>query len=148
MSSIGPFKAKRMRITIIDSVTGEHYTLGVVEGLDMRLVKEGGVVPHYDSDEGKHAIGTKRATFRIKRWFKTDSNIGTLGSGQHDLLFDLFNEETRFNLRGEISGLAGSTILLSDCVIYDYGPVSGGANDIVSEEARGEATNWAKHTIY
>jgi len=75
MSSVGPFKAKRLRVTVINCATGESYTLGVVEGLDIKLHKEGGVVPHYDSETGKHAVGTRHGTFRIKRWFKTDSNV-------------------------------------------------------------------------
>ena len=148
MSEAGPFKAKRMRVTVIDCLTGESYTLGVVEGLDIKLHKEGGVVPHYDSEVGKHAIGTRHGTFRLKRWLKTDSNRSSLDRAQHGLLFDMFNNETHFNLSGEISALGGSTIMLSDCVIYDFGPVTGGANDIVSEEAVGQATDWVKDTIY
>jgi len=148
MSSVGPFKCKRMRVTVIDCLTGESYTLGVIEGLDIKIGKEGGVVPHYDSEVGKHAIGTKKVSFRVRRWFKTDSNVSSLGRAQHGLLFDMLNNETHFNLSGEISALGGSTIMLSDCVIYDFGPVTGGANDIVSEEAVGQATDWVKDTIY
>ena len=141
MSSVGgPFKCKRMRITVIENLTGTQYVLGVVEGVDMRCIKEGGVVPHYDSEQGKHAVGFKHATFRIRRWFKTDS-------GKGKLLFDMFNNETLFDLRGEITNKAGSMLQLSACLIYEYGPVTGGANDIMSEEARGEAVSWYEDTI-
>lgn len=139
MSAIGgPFKCKRMRITVV--VGGVSYVLGVVEGMDMRMLKEGGVVPHYDSETGKHAVGFRHGTFRIRRWFKADS-------GQGNLLFDLFNGETTFELHGEITGKTGSTLTLSNCLIYEYGPVTGGANDIVSEEARGEAVDWVPDTL-
>ena len=141
MSSVGgPFKAKRMRITVKENLTGTEYVLGVVEGLDMRMIKEGGVVPHYDSETGKHAVGYKHATFRIRRWFKTDA-------GKGNLLFDMMNNETLFNLKGEITNKAGSLLELSGCLIYEYGPVTGGANDIVSEEARGEAVSWVENTL-
>lgn len=137
MSSVGgPFKAKRMRITVRENLTGNTYILGVVEGLDISMMKEGGVVPHYDSETGKHAVGYRHATFRIRRWFKTDAGKGAL-------LFDLLNNETLFDLQGEITAKAGSTLVLSGCLIYEYGPVTGGANDIVSEEARGEAVDWS-----
>lgn len=141
MSAVGgPFKAKRMRITVIENLTGTTHVLGVVEGMDMRMIKEGGVVPHYDSEQGKHAVGTKHGTFRIRRWYKDDAGKGRL-------LFDLFNNETLFNLAGQItvkSGYpaGGSRLELSGCLIYEYGPVTAGANDIVSEEARGEAVSW------
>jgi len=131
-----PFKCKKMRIKVV--IGGTTYTLGTVEGVVRELIKEGGVVPHYDSETGKHAIGTRHATFRVTRWFKTDV------SAQHDLLYDLFNNETHFLLSGEIVGQLGSKITLSDCVIYGYSPRTGGANDIVAEEARGEALDWSK----
>lgn len=137
MSNVGgPFKAKRMRITVRENLTGTQHVLGVVEGLDIRMLKEGGVVPHYDSETGKHAVGFRHATFRIRRWFKTDAGKGAL-------LFNMLNNETLFDLKGEITNKAGSTLVLSACLIYEYGPVTGGANDIVSEEARGEAIDWS-----
>jgi len=137
----GPYKCKRMRVKIKNSLTGVEYTLGVVEGMDIECIKEGGVVPHYDSETGKHAVGTRHATFRIRRWFKTDN-------AQTDLLFALFNNETQFWLSGEITNVSGSTLTLSGCLIYSYRPVTGGANDIVSEEARGECVDWATSGIY
>ena len=140
-----PYKAKNMRIYVVHGIGVEEttYTLGVVEGLVRELIKEGGVVPHYDSETGEHAIGTRHATFSITRWFKANT-------GQTDLLYDLHRNEIHFNLEGEIipeSGVpvTGSKITLSDCVIYTYSPRSGGANDILAEEARGEAKDWLKN---
>jgi len=145
----GPYKAKRMRVTVIPHgeyctepptmptgwTQGNSYILGVVEGMDIELIKEGGIVPHYDSEQGKHAIGTRHATIRIRRWFKADKR-------QTDLIFDLFNNEVIFNLTGELTNVQGSTLTLSGCLIYTYRPVTGGANDIVSEEGRGECVDW------
>ena len=133
-----PYKCKRMRVQIVEDVN--VYTLGVVEAFDIELIKEGGVVPHYDSETGEHAIGTRHATFSVRRWFKADNS-------NTDLIFDLFDGERHFNLRGRLVGadgsaVAGSMITLSDCVIYTYAPRTGGANDIVSEEGRGEARDW------
>jgi len=54
-----------MRVTIIQG--GTPYVLGVVEGFEMELIKEGGVAPHYDSETGRHAVGTRHATFRVRR---------------------------------------------------------------------------------
>lgn len=136
----GPYKCKRMRVKVKNAITGIEYCLGVVEGMDLELIREGGVVPHYDSETGKHAVGTRHATFRLRRWFKTDS-------GQTDLLFDLFDDETEFWLSGELSNIAGSIIILSGCMAYSYRPVTGGANDIVSEECRGECVDWFAGTI-
>jgi hypothetical protein len=127
----GPFKCKRMRIKIGND------TLGVVEAYDIELIREGGVTPHYDSETGKHAVGTRHATFRIRRWFYADTN-------QEDLIYDLFHNETPFNMSGEITSVTGSKITLSACLIYNYSPRTGGANDIVAEEGRGEALDWSK----
>lgn len=122
-----------MRLSV--KIGATTYILGVVEASDIELIKEGGVAFHYDSETGRHGRGTRHATFRLRRWFKVDD-------GKTDLLYDLFDNDTRFNLEGEISDLAGSMIGLSDCMLYGYKPVTGGANDIVSEEARGEATDY------
>jgi len=131
----GPFKCKRMRIVVGTT------TLGVVEAYDIELIREGGVTPHYDSETGKHAVGTRHATFRLRRWYYTDS-------GKEDLIYDLFQgdgvDPDHFDMSGEISGVAGSRITLISCCIYSYSPRTGGANDIVAEEARGEAIDWFK----
>ena len=109
-------------------------TIGVVEGASIELEIEGGIVHTYGSRYGKHAAGGKRATFSVRRWFMTDTDT--------DLLYDLFNDELLFFLSGEIDGITGSIVNLSDCRIYRWRPVMGGANDIVAEEASGEATSW------
>lgn len=150
----GPYKCKRMRVTVkphtilcndpptLPAGMGQDdYILGVVEGMDIELIKEGGIVPHYDSEQGKHAIGTRHATIRLRRWFKTDQ-------GQTDLIFDLFNNDVLFALTGEITGVSGSSLTLSGCMIYSYRPVTGGANDIVSEEGRGECVDWSGSGIF
>lgn len=124
-----PYKAKRLRVTVAG------VTVGVVEGLSIELIKEGGVEFYYDSETGMHAKGTRHATFSIRRWFKTDTDT--------DLLYDLFNDDIPFTLTGQITGVTGSTITLSDCEIYRYRLVTGTANDIVAEEASGEAVDWA-----
>ena len=131
----GPYKCKRMRIVVGTT------TLGVVEAYDIELIREGGVTPHYDSETGKHAVGTRHATFRLRRWFYADV-------GEENLIYDLFQgdgvDPDHFDMSGELSGVAGSRITLISCCIYSYAPRTGGANDIVAEEARGEAIDWFK----
>lgn len=136
-----PFKAKRMMVIV------NGYVVGVVEGLSIEFIREGGIEPHYCSETGKHAIGTKHATFSIRRWMYIDS--------KKRLLFDLFNDKTQFCLEfglaedscmdcsaGGCEIKAGTKIVLSDCVGYRYRPVTGAANDIIAEEISGEAIDW------
>jgi len=130
----GPFKAKRMTINIAGAGT-----VGVVEGLAIELIKEGGIEFYYGSETGKHAKGTRHATFSIRRWFMTDTDT--------DLLYDLFNDDIPFTLTGALIGVANSTVSLSDCEIYRYRLVTGTANDIVAEEASGEAVDWTGTNI-
>lgn len=145
----GPYKCKRMRVVVIphgihctDPPTmpsgwtqGNRYILGTVEGMDIELIREGGIVPHYDSETGKHAVGTRHVTLRLRRWFKADLR-------QTDLIFDLMNSQVLFSLESQLTNVQGSTLTLSDCLIYTYRPVTGGANDIVSEEGRAECVDW------
>lgn len=130
-----PHKAKNV-LVIVDG-----NTVGVVENMSVELIKEGGVEPHYGSDTGKHAIGTRHATFTLRRWMFIDS--------KKKLLYDLFNDETPFNLEFGISDMAaapdfvaGMKIILSDCGGYRWRPITGSANDIVAEELIGEAVDW------
>jgi len=111
-------------------------TVGVVESLTMELEREGGVEHVYGDERGKHGIGGKRATYTVRRWFLVDTDT--------DLFIDLFDDKTPFNLSGELSGVANSQILLSDCLAYRYRPVYGAPNDKVGEELSGEATTWTK----
>lgn len=129
----GPFKAKRMRVTVAGTI------VGVVEGMSIELIKEGGVEFYYDSETGKHAKGTRHATFSVRRWYKTDTDT--------DLLYDLFNDDIPFSLTGQLSNVSLSTIGLSNCEIYRYRLVTGTANDIVAEEASGEAVDWNLTTL-
>lgn len=129
----GPFKCTVMLLKIFGN------TVGVVEGASIELEIEGGIEHTYGAREGHHAAGGKRATFSLRRWFMSDTDT--------DLLYDLFNDEIPFTLSGEIDGQAGSTIELSNCKIYRWRPVMGGPNDIVAEEASGEAVSWAGSNI-
>jgi len=113
----------------------DEATVGVVNALDIRLTYEGGTVEHtYGSDEGRIAHGGKRATFRLQRWFMSDTDT--------DLLFDLFDGKLAFELSGEISGIANSTLVLSNCKGNSWGLITGDANAIVGEELAGEAVSW------
>jgi len=130
-----PLKAKNV-LVIVDS-----NVVGVVENMSVELIKEGGIEPHYGSDTGKHAIGTRHATFTLRRWMYIDA--------KKRLLFELFNDETPFNLEFGISDMedapdfvAGMKIILSDCTGYRWRPVTGTANDICVEELIGEAVDW------
>ena len=130
-----PFKCKRMLV----KVSGQ--TVGVVEGMGIEFIREGGVEPHYSSETGKHAVGTKRGTFSIRRWMYIDTH--------KKLLWDLFDDSTPFSLEFGISDMqpvadfvAGTRILLSDCLAYRWRPITGAANDIIAEECSGEFTDW------
>lgn len=124
-----PYKCKDL-VLKVDGVA-----LGVVESASMELSHEGGTEPHYNSEEEVHAIGTKKATFTIRRWYGVDSDP--------DLLFDLFDNKTAFELSEEIDGVSSTQLTLSNCKIYRWRPVMGAANDIVAEEASGEAVDWS-----
>ena len=130
-----PYKAKNV-LVIVDG-----NTVGVVENMSVELIREGGIEPHYGSETGKHAIGTKHATFTLRRWMYIDT--------KKKLLFELFDNKTPFNLEFGISDMAdspdfvaGMKIILSDCTGYRWRPITGTANDICVEELIGEAVNW------
>jgi len=129
----GPYTCTKMLVKIQGEGMTEE-TIGVVTGLDIELSKEGGVQPIYGSTQGKHVRGGKKATFRIQRWYMTDSDT--------DLLFDLFDNDLLFSLTGEIDGLAHSELYLNSCSAYRYRWITGDANSVVGEEISGEATNW------
>jgi len=130
-----PYKAKNVLVVV------DGNTVGVVENMSVELIREGGIEPFYGSETGRHAIGTKHATFTLRRWMFIDT--------KKKLLFDLFNDKTPFNLEFGISDMAavpdfvtGMKIVLSDCTGYRWRPVTGSANDIVVEELIGEAVDW------
>jgi len=130
-----PFKCKRMLVKVGSDI------VGVVEGMAIELIKEGGSEPHYGSETHKHAIGTKHATFSIRRWMFLDT--------KKRLLYDLYKNETAFSLYFGISDMqanpdfvTGMKIVLSDCLGYRWRPVTGATGDIIAEELVGEALNW------
>jgi len=117
-----------------------NYTLGVVEGLDISLGYEGGPEAKYGSRTKSHSVGSKSASFTITRWWYADLT-------QEDLLLDLFDGEYEFTLKGNLQTNAGVTIAntvitLNNCLIYRWRPRTGGADDIIGEEASGYALSW------
>ena len=147
----GPFRCINMRIIITVGVT--PYTIGVVEGYDIQMGYEGGAEPYYGSRTRKHSAGSKTPTFSITRWFYADAQ-------QENLLLDLFLNETEFTLEGDLITNAGvliattaaptvsvTKISLTGCRLYKYRPRTGAADDIIGEEASGEATNWVNDVI-
>ena len=129
---VDAIKCKDLRIKIGNT------TIGVVESAGIELGYEGGCEPTYDSDSPSHAIGTKKATFNLRRWFGVDSDP--------DLLFDLFNGKLAFSLSSEVKNTNDTKLTLSNCKIYRWRYVMGSSNDIVGEEASGEATDWSDLT--
>lgn len=116
------------------------YTLSVVEGLDISLGYEGGPEATYGTRLKSHSVGSKIASFTITRWYYSDPT-------QEDLLLDLFNGELEFTLKGSLQTNAGvavpnTTVEISNCLIYRWRPRTGGADDIVGEEASGYALDW------
>jgi len=116
------------------TVTVHGVTVGVVESLTLEMEHEGGVEPVYGTVTGRHAIGGDKASFSARRWFMVDTDT--------DLFFDLFSTKVPFSMSGEVTGVSGSTISLSNCIAYRYRPVYGAPNDKVGEEISGEATSW------
>lgn len=130
----GPYRCTNMLVKIDSS------TVGVVNGLDISLSREGGTVDHvYGTGSGYITHGGDRGTFRIQRWFMTDTDT--------DLLYDLFNDKLPFELSGEINGVANSKLSLSNCKANAYRWITGDANTIVGEEVSGEAPSWTNTTI-
>lgn len=129
---------------------GIEYILGIVELVEMELLREGGVEPKYGKNSDnvlhggdssrRHRVGMKRLRFRLRRWFKADL-------GQTDLLFLLHDKSLTFDLEEYVQQttyvLAFSGIKISDCVSYGYRHVGGTANDIVVEEIVGEGTSYS-----
>lgn len=134
----GPYRGVNL-VLQIDS-NGGFVTVGVVEGSDIDFGYEGGPEACYGTRTKSHSAGSKRITFTITRWYYTDS-------GQQDLLLDLFNNETTFVLQGYLVDkdgvqIANTTIKLTGCRLYRWHPRTGGADDILGEEASGSATGW------
>lgn len=135
---VGPFRCINMRIVV--TVDATQYTLSVVEGYDISLGYEGGAEPFYGNRVRKHSAGSKTATFSITRWFYSDAE-------QENLLLDLFLNENEFTLTGDLISnnsvpIPTTTITLNNCRLYKYRPRTGAADDIIGEEASGEALDW------
>ena len=134
----GPFRCTNMVIVI--TVGATPYTVGVVEGLDIELSYAGGPEPIYGSRIRRHSAGSKTATFTLTRWFYADA-------GQEDLLLDLFLSEQEFSLKGSLIDnddvpIEHTSITITGCRLYRWRPRTGGADDIMGEEANGSGTNW------
>ena len=129
----GPYRCTNMLVKI------DSATIGVVNAFDITLTREGGTVEHvYGSVTGYISHGGDRATFTLQRWFYTDTDT--------DLLYDLFNDKSAFELTGEVSGVATTTLGLSGCKANSYKWITGDANSIVGEEVSGEAVSWSSVT--
>ena len=94
----------------------------------------------------EHSAGSKHATFSITRWFYADAT-------QENLLLDLFLNETEFTLKGDLINNAGTPIAttevsLSNCRLYKWRPRTGAADDIIGEEAQGEAIDWTSSVVH
>lgn len=134
----GPYRCTNMKVQIVCGST--TYTVGVVEGLDISLGYEGGAEPYYGSRIRKHSAGSKTATFTVTRWFYADE-------AQEDLLLDLFSEELEFTLSGSLidndgDAVANTSVTITGCRLYKWRPKTGGADDIIGEEASGSGTDW------
>jgi hypothetical protein len=124
----------------IKTASGYTYTVGVVEGADIQIGYKGGPEPIYGCRIPVHSAGSFEVTFTLTRWYFADQ-------GQQDLLLSLFESETNFELSGQLYDAAGasvsnSTLKITGCRIYKYRPRTGGADDIIGEEASGSGTNW------
>lgn len=137
---VGPYRCVNM-VVKIDTIT-----IGVVEGLDIDLQYAGGAEPIYGSRTRRHSAGSKQAKFTITRWYYTDV-------GREDYLLDLFNDETLFTLTGylvdaagveirDVNGALCTELVITGCRLYRWRPKTGSADDIIGEEATGEATGW------
>ena len=136
----GPYRATNL-VIVITKADSSEYTIGVCEGLDIDLGYEGGAEPVYGSRTRKHSAGSKTVTFTLTRWFYADEY-------KEDLLLDLFQDEVTFELKGSLITNAGvaiphSTITITGCRLYRWRPRTGGADDIIGEEASGSGTDWS-----
>jgi len=135
----GPYRCVNMVVSItVDEV---EYIIGVVEGLDIDLSYVGGTEPVYGTRTPKHSAGSKKATFSLTRWYYADA-------GQEDLLYSLFDGELTFTLSGYLldphdeTEVSNTKITITGCRLYRWRPRTGGADDIIGEEASGSGTGW------
>ena len=136
---LGPFRCVNMIITV-KTASGNTYTIGVVEGTDIQMSYKGGAEPIYGTRIPVISSGSFQVSFTITRWYFADA-------GQQDLLLNLFESETDFQLSGTLYDQSGtqvgnSKLTITGCRILKYRPKTGGADDIIGEEASGSGTNW------
>jgi hypothetical protein len=135
----GPFRCVNMVVTI--NIDSTDYVVGVVEGLDIDLSYTGGTEPVYGTRTPRHSAGSKKATFTLTRWYYADA-------GQEDLLYRLFRDELTFTLKGHLldphaeTEVSNTSITITGCRLYRWRPRTGGADDIIGEEAQGQGTGW------
>ena len=126
-------------VLTVDS-NGSPVIIGCVEGSDIDLGYEGGAESCYGTRTKTIGAGSKKVSFTITRWYYSDV-------GQEDLLLDLFDDETEFDISGYLidkdgQTISDTTILITGCKILSWKPRTGGAEDVLGEEARGFGTNW------
>ena len=134
-SDTRPFKCKRVLVIVDGNI------VGVVEGMAVEFIKDNTTEPHYGSDTHHHAIGTRHATFSIRRWMFVDT--------KKKLLFTLFNTDKSFALEMGVSDMSavpsfvtGMKIVLSNCLGKTWRPVTGATGDVLAEELIGNALDW------
>ena len=135
----GPYRGVNLVIEV--EIAGSTYTVGVVEGSDFDFGYEGGPESCYGTRIKSHSAGSKKITFTLTRWYYTDT-------GKEDLLLDLLINETSFILKGHLIDKAGVEIsntefAITGCRLYGWKPRTGGAEDILGEEATGSGTDWS-----
>jgi len=129
-----------VNLVIVVTISGTPYTLGCVEGNDIDLGYEGGPESCFGTRVKRHSAGSKKISFTLTRWYYADE-------GQEDLLLDLADNETEFTITGYLidkdgNTISNTTIEITGCRLYNWKPRTGGAEDIIGEEARGFATDW------
>jgi len=134
-STTRPFKCKRVLVVVNGN------TVGVVEGMAIEFIKDNTTEPHYGSDTHHHAVGTRHGTFSIRRWMFVDT--------KKKLLFELFENDTSFNLEFGVSDMepspdfvSGMKLILSNCLGKTWRPVTGATGDVLAEELIGNALDW------
>lgn len=129
-----------VNLVLVVTIGATPYTLGCVEGSDIDLGYEGGPESCYGTRVKRHSAGSKKISFTLTRWYYADE-------GQEDLLLDLCDDETEFDLEGSLvdkdgNAISDTTIKITGCRVYNWKPRTGGAEDVIGEEARGYATDW------
>lgn len=134
------FNFKCLNLSLVVKYDGKEYTLGCVEGTNFSMGREGAPEPYYGSVTKRHSIGTKKGSLTISRWYYVDE-------GQESLLLDMFNDKTVFDLTGSLieedgTPIDNTSITFKDCVIYNWNPKTGGADDTLGEEAEVHFLDW------